>query len=174
MQITPLGDSALMVHVADRFEADPAGSLEHVLAALRRLELAALPGVVEAAPAYSTVTLFYDPARVDYATLEGAVRDVLATGRKQRLEREAPRLVEIPVCYAGDCGPDLEAAARHARLSPEDFISRHTAVEYRVHCLGFSPGFPYLGGLPTDLHVPRRTIPRVRVPAGSVGIGGGQ
>lgn len=83
-------------------------------------------------------------------------------------------IVVIPVCYGGEYGPDLEAVARHARLSRDEVIGRHVAAEYTVAMLGFAPGFPYLLGLDAALHVPRRTDPRTRVPAGSVAIGGGQ
>jgi KipI family sensor histidine kinase inhibitor len=83
-------------------------------------------------------------------------------------------LVEIPVCYGGDFGPDLADIARHAKLDVAEAIARHAAREYRVAMLGFAPGFPYLLGLDPALHAPRRANPRTRVPAGSVAIGGAQ
>lgn len=82
--------------------------------------------------------------------------------------------VEIPVCYGGEYGPDLDALAEHARLSRDEVIGRHVAAGYTVAMLGFAPGFPYLLGLDPALHVPRRADPRTRVPAGSVAIGGAQ
>ncbi|MDE2055050.1 MAG: 5-oxoprolinase subunit PxpB, partial [Xanthomonadaceae bacterium] len=85
-----------------------------------------------------------------------------------------PNFVEIPLCYGGEYGPDLDAVAVHARLPRGDVIARHTATEYAVAMLGFAPGFPYLLGLDPALQVPRRTTPRTRVPAGSVAIGGAQ
>ncbi|WIG55610.1 MAG: Allophanate hydrolase 2 subunit 1 [Rhodanobacteraceae bacterium] len=80
----------------------------------------------------------------------------------------------IPVCYGGDCGPDIDAIAEHAGLVRDEVIARHAAAEYTVAMLGFAPGFPYLLGLDAALHVPRRATPRTRVPAGSVAIGGAQ
>ncbi|MGH8111030.1 MAG: 5-oxoprolinase subunit PxpB [Rhodanobacteraceae bacterium] len=87
---------------------------------------------------------------------------------------DAARPIEIPVCYGGESGPDLEAVARHAEIDPDQVVARHVAIEYTVAMLGFAPGFPYLLGLDAALHVPRRANPRTRVPAGSVAIGGAQ
>ncbi len=80
----------------------------------------------------------------------------------------------IPVHYGGEFGPDLNAFAKAKSISPREVIDLHTSVEYYVYMIGFTAGFPYLGGLPIELHHPRRDHPRVRVPAGSVGIGGAQ
>lgn len=89
-------------------------------------------------------------------------------------EHAAVRVVEIPVCYGGEYGLDLDAVAERARLSRDDVIARHAAAEYVVAMLGFAPGFPYLLGLDPALQMPRRATPRTRVPAGSVAIGGEQ
>ncbi|HAC15123.1 MAG TPA: hypothetical protein DCE78_04160 [Bacteroidetes bacterium] len=83
-------------------------------------------------------------------------------------------LHEIPVCYGGIFGPDLDELAEIKSLKPREIIDIHTSVEYYVYMIGFIAGFPYLGGLPEVLHQPRRNEPRVKVPAGSVGIGGAQ
>lgn len=84
------------------------------------------------------------------------------------------RLVEIPVHYGGEFGEDLHYVARFHHTTPEDIIRRHTTPTYTVFMMGFQPGFPYLGGLPENLHTPRRDVPRTKVPAGAVGIGGSQ
>ncbi len=84
------------------------------------------------------------------------------------------RLVEIPVRYGGEFGPDLADVARHTGLTPERVVEMHAAAEYLVYFLGFAPGFAYLGGLPPELATPRLSAPRKRVPAGSVAIGGNQ
>jgi len=100
------------------------------------------------------------------------VRAVLATPPAQ--DDGTSRVIDVPVCYGGDFGPDLDALATHAKLEAADVIARHTAATYTVAMLGFAPGFPYLFGLDPALHMPRRASPRTRVPAGSVAIGGAQ
>jgi KipI family sensor histidine kinase inhibitor len=89
-------------------------------------------------------------------------------------ETQPPRLVELPVLYGGADGPDLDAVAAQAGLSPAEVIERHAAGDYAVAMLGFAPGFPYLLGLDPALATPRLQTPRTRVAAGSVGIGGAQ
>jgi inhibitor of KinA len=184
MEITPLGDSALNVRVCNGFNENPASALESVLDALRRLEDAQLPGVIELAPAYTSVAVFFDPVCVIEASgTASAANDSLAEKIREVLAGKVnpdavvvaePRLVTIPVCYGGELGPDIDEVARLTGFSPDEIIKRHTTAEYRVHCIGFSPGFPYLGGLPPELATPRRATPRKSVPAGSVGIGGAQ
>jgi inhibitor of KinA len=84
------------------------------------------------------------------------------------------RPVEIPVCYDREFAPDLEEVARHAQISTKEVVDLHTGAEYRVACIGFVPGFPFLAGLPKTLATPRRATPRKEIPPGSVGIGGAQ
>jgi inhibitor of KinA len=183
MEITPLGDSALIVRVCDKLDDDPALASDRVLEALRRLEVARIPGVIELAPAYTTVALFFDPVRVTEAGapvnaveewLADRVRTAMTNNIDPGTDTLQPRLVHIPICYGGKHGPDLDDVARYTGFSPEEVVQRHSTAEYHVHCIGFSPGFPYLGGLPSELAVPRRATPRKNVPAGSVGIGGAQ
>ena len=90
------------------------------------------------------------------------------------MEKFKGRTVEIPVCYDPEFGPDLGLVAKQAKLTPEEVIKRHGKPEYLVYLVGFAPGFPYLGGLPKELHTPRHAKPRMVVPPGSVGIGGQQ
>ncbi|WP_438482781.1 5-oxoprolinase subunit PxpB [Oleiharenicola lentus] len=176
MQITPLGDNALMLELGDTIDER---THKRVQESWRALAAAPLPGVSELVPAYTTVTVFYDPTAVVQAGApwDGIV-DWLGARVRERLknppkmEKSKPRTVEIPVCYGGEFGPDLETVAKHAKLSAEEVIKRHAKVDYLVYVVGFSPGFPYLGGLPKELATPRLTKPRTSVPVGSVGIGG--
>ena len=147
-----------------------------VHAAAARLRERALPGVSEVAPAYASLLLRFDPracgqARDPHAFLLASVRDAL-----HDLSHcvTAGREIEIPVCYGGAHGPDLEEVAQRAGLEVRQVVERHTAREYTVAMLGFAPGFPYLLGMDHALHTPRRITPRTRVPAGSVAIGGAQ
>lgn len=165
MEIVPLGDSALIVRVGD--------SLGAVLKTLQKLEAASLPGVTEIAPAFASVAVFFEsPKKLErgLACVDTALR------RRTRSVKGAvkPRLVEVPVCYESAFGLDLEIVAEHCGLSPNDVVTRHAAARYDVRCVGFTPGFPFLGGLPAKLATPRREKPRALVPAGAVGIGGAQ
>ena len=181
MQITPLGDSALIIRVCDEFnDADKA--LDAVLAAQRAIEVAQITGVIECATAYTTVAVFYDPTRVLTTADAGGVFESLAAQIRETLcsiaavgDRGRRRNVtEIPVCYDSEFAPDLDAVAQHANLSNAQVVDLHSNAEYRIACLGFTPGFPYLAGLPDELATPRRATPRKEVPAGSVAIGGSQ
>jgi inhibitor of KinA len=178
MQISPLGDSALLLQFGDSISES---THRRVQTAWRALAAEPLPGVSETVPAYTTVTVFYDPWKVMQAGApEAEIVEWLTERVEARLKnppksaKTKSRLVEIPVCYGGEFGPDLERVAAQAKLSTEAVIKKHSAGKYQVHLIGFSPGFPYLGGLPKELVTPRHAKPRMNVPAGSVGIGGEQ
>ena len=182
MEIVPLGDSALIVRVREQFDDAPEETLNEVLRTFQQLRSAAIPGVIELAPAYTSVAVFFDP--VEVAKASGTASDIFdwlaarigaATVPKRRgSRRPAPRTVEIPVCYDQEFAPDLDEVARHAQISTEQVVELHSAADYRVACIGFVPGFPFLAGLPKNLATPRRDIPRKEIPAGSVGIAGAQ
>src|SRR5262249_5616075 len=187
MKIVPLGDSALIVRVRDQFEDAPEETLDKVLRAFQELQGAAIPGVIELAPAYTSVAVFLDSTAVAKATetpekvfdsLATRIRAAVAADAKRRRRRKTAqphvRLVEIPVCYDPEFALDVDDVARRANISPNDVIRLHSSADYRVACIGFVPGFPFLTGLPKKLATPRRDVPRKEIPAGSVGIGGAQ
>jgi inhibitor of KinA len=123
-------------------------------------------------PAYASVLIEFDPLDHTHAEIS-----TIISGQISGVEfapQLGTRTIEIPVRYGGDFGPDLQDVAAHAGLSPDGVVELHAAATYRVYFLGFSPGFPYLGGLPAELATPRLAAPRLRVPAGSVAIGGSQ
>jgi inhibitor of KinA len=182
MEITPLGDLALVVRVRAA-SADPdQESLRAVLDALQRIRSAHIPGVVEAAAAYTTIGVFFDingvlAAGVDpAATIERITEEIrrAVSKKKKTIAKTDSRLIEIPVCYDPEFAFDLDDVARHAALSPQEVVDLHRSAEYRVNCVGFTPGFPFLSGLPAKLAIPRRATPRKEIPAGSVAIGGKQ
>ena len=128
------------------------------------------PGIISCIPGYRVLTVEYDPLCLTYGQICLFLRGLSSAENRE----STGRLVKIPVCYGGKFGPDLEDVAKHAGLSAEEVILRHTAPEYHVYMLGFRPGFPYLGGLDPAIACPRRATPRQTVEQGSVGIAGAQ
>lgn len=172
MRIEPLGDSALLVRVAEEFGATD--TLEAVARAARQLELAQIPGVIELVPAYTTIGVFLEPTGAGtFVEFRKRIEVALERNVDTAPARVVP-MIDVPVCYEDEFAPDLEAVAQHAGLAPEEVVRRHVDAVYRVGCVGFTPGFPYLSGLPPELATPRRASPRKEVPAGAVAIGGTQ
>lgn len=178
--VEPLSEDTLLLRFGERIDSELNAQVQ---AAARRLGMASLHGVLDIVPAYASILLRFDPAAWDdasgrppHAQVEQALRTSLALlpPPAAGVEHAEGRIVEISVCYGGTHGPDLEALATHAGMSPAEVIARHAADVYTVAMLGFAPGFPYLLGLDPALHTPRRATPRTRVPAGSVAIGGAQ
>jgi inhibitor of KinA len=168
-RIVAAGDSTLLVEFQPRIDAMVNARVVAVAEALQR---EALPGVRDIVPTYRTVAVYFDPLRTDCeqltARLERHAVEARAGGREDR------PAIRIPVCYGGDFGPDLADVARFGRLTESEAVAKHCGATYRVFMLGFVPGFPYMGVVDGRIAIPRRTTPRVRVPAGSVGIAGPQ
>ena len=174
LRVVPMGDQALIVEFGERI--DPALSA-HIADLAQRLRDSQPIGVLDIVPAYTTLALHYDPAAVGAGTspYEALTETISAWLKTQAAGTARPgRLIEIPVCYGGAFGEDLETLARSHSLSADEVIALHSGAVYHVHMLGFVPGFAYLGGLDTRLATPRRDTPRPHVPAGSVAIAGEQ
>jgi KipI family sensor histidine kinase inhibitor len=140
------------------------------LAARLTRRLAAV--VRDVVPAYCSLGIHFDPLLTDLAALERVIA-VEAEGVEEEPRAPEP-VIEIPVRYGGEAGPDLEAVASWAGCTADEVIARHAASTYRVYMLGFVPGFSYMGRVDRSIAVPRHRVPRERVPAGSVGIAGEQ
>ncbi len=168
VRFLPCGDRAVTVEWGSTID-------EHinrqVHAFARKVEALSHPAITEVVPTYRSATVHYRPEVLSYEELNQLLAP-LAQGSAEEAE-ELP-VVEIPVCYGGEYGPDLEEVAQHCSLTPEEVIARHTAPTYRIYMLGFTPGFPYLGGMDPSIAAPRRKEPRIQIPAGSVGIAGEQ
>jgi len=176
-QLYPLGDAAIVVQLGQTITPE---INDRVSAFSSLLTNNPFDGLIEFVPAYTTVTVYYDPwimSRKGEADPYQAVVDILQNlmveTPTERI-RNAHKIIEIPVCYGGSFGPDLECVAEHNKLSVEDVIRIHTAEEYIVYMIGFTPGFPYLGGMNEKIATPRKAKPRATVPAGTVGIAGKQ
>jgi inhibitor of KinA len=170
MKIDALGDSALIINLADEI-SDSSGLLARVLSAAATIEGAKLPGVVDVTSSYESVAVFFDLPQVE-PDIEDKIRVLIASagvrvsGKKRR--------VQIPVCYDEEFALDLDRVANHTSLTPDAIVMLHSSAEYTVACIGFMPGFPFLAGLPQQLRVPRLESPRTKVSAGSVAIANAQ
>lgn len=131
-----------------------------------------MDGVVEYMPTYRAIAVHYNPLITSFERLKSSLLELSAN--LQEVAIAAPELIELPVCYGGEFGPDLDFVATSHNLSQKEVIRLHSDPEYLVYMLGFTPGYPFLGGLPEVLHTPRLGTPRKKVPAGSVGIANGQ
>lgn len=174
MHLSPLGDCAVLVTLKAR---NSTAALEAVAQLASALNAAPLAGVTDIVPSFTTVTVHYDPSKVpvgDGAPVERVNQWIKTVPAPAASRKRKPREVVVPVCYGGEQGPDLAGVAAHAKMSEADVIKLHGKAVYRVAAVGFSPGFPYLLGLPAKLVTPRLATPRTVVPPGSVGIGGAQ
>ena len=177
VQLYPLGDAAVVLEFGNDISAATHRAIAAFSARLRRQPFAGLREVV---PAFTTLTVYYDPwlasahgQYLPYERVAAQLHELLQVSEEAEVAEET-EVVDIPVCYGGAFGPDLAFVAQHTGLSPAEVIARHTAPEYLVHMIGFAPGFPYLGGLDARLATPRRPQPRPLVLAGAVGIAGPQ
>jgi len=168
-RLTPLTGTALLFELGDTI--DPVLN-RRAFALAAALRSSGLPGLGEAVPGYASLLLPYDPDQIDFSILQDWLHEKYAS--IQPLPEAESRVVELPVHYGGDDGPDLDFVAAHNNLTAAEVIERHTAPLYPVYFMGFAPGFPYLGGLDPRIAAPRLPSPRTRIPAGSVGIASSQ
>jgi KipI family sensor histidine kinase inhibitor len=178
VRIEALGDCALLLSFGERIDSDLNAFALAAAAALREADL---PGLSDIAPAYASVCVRYDPcawldttgAQSPHTRIASRISTIVDTLPTPRLAPDTAA-IDVPVCYGGEFGPDIDELAAHAKFSVAEAIACHSAAEYRVAMLGFAPGFAYLLGLNSALNTPRRATPRIRVPPGSVAIGGAQ
>ena len=165
----PAGDQALIVELGDEIDPDVNRRVHDLM---RSVEGQGIPGVVDLVPTYRSLLVQYDATRTTLPELEEALAGVERGLSGEALE--TPRVVHIPTLYGGDYGPDLPYVAEQAGLTADEVIQVHSDGEYLVYMMGFTPGFPYLGGLEERLATPRLATPRQVIPEGSVGIAEGQ
>ncbi|MEW9699739.1 5-oxoprolinase subunit PxpB [Paenibacillus sp. SI8] len=182
-----LGDSAIVIQLGTTI--DPKVH-EQVRQLADYLEENRFQGFGEIVTAYTSITIYYDGYSVfkdrlndffldellPYEIVFAHVQTAIAQYENLRadLADEPSQSVEIPVCYGGMHGPDLQAVADYHGMTPEDVVGLHSSQDYPVYLIGFAPGFPYLGGMDERIATPRKSVPRQRIPIGSVGIGGSQ
>lgn len=163
------GDTSLLVEFGNEISTE-------INARIRAFNIAlaqkGIPGIVETVPTYRSLTVHYRPEIIRYEKLRDALKGLL--GSLDEVEIPPASVVEIPVLYGGDMGPDIDFVAEHNHKTVEDVIKIHSAPEYLIYMLGFTPGFPYMGGMNPEIATPRLTSPRVKIPGGTVGIAGSQ
>lgn len=166
-RVVPAGDSAILIELGSEI-APEISSMVFALTDL--IKDAGLNSGLEVLPTYRSVLVYYDPLVCSYAEMFDAVNGAVERLVEPVNVNSSLKIIEIPVVYGGDDGPDLDFVADHAGITEDAVIELHSGTDYRVYMLGFSPGFPYLGGLDERIAAPRLKTPRVLVPAGSVGI----
>lgn len=165
----PASDQSLLVYFGQQITLPAHQSVRRLL---RLLESQPVAGIRDLHPAYCSLLITFDILKLRHDELEEILRSYL--NRLDDVILPEPRQLEIPVCYDGEFGPDLNDVASTHGLTPAQVIELHASVAYTVYFLGFAPGFAYLGELPEALATPRLPAPRRRVPPGSVGIAGSQ
>ena len=170
-EIIESGQNAFLLLFGKTIDEQTCGMIGAFCAFFSRTK-AGRSGLVELVPAYCSVTAYFDPLQISGKTVADLLRHCGAAGGG--FSPQSARTHTVPVCYEGTYAPDMKSVADYTRLTEREIISLHSARPYLVYMLGFLPGFPYLGGMDCRLAVPRLKTPRVRIPAGSVGIGNSQ
>ena len=161
------GDRALFLNFAEGISPQINRKV-HLLASFIEKEKG--EGILEMVPTYRSLCIYYDPLRVRLKDLKTALDPIEHELERAKKTPPPARVLEIPVVYGGEYGPDLGFVASSSGLSEEEVIQLHSGSDYLIYMCGFSPGFSYLGGLDERIATPRLKTPRIRVPAGSVGI----
>lgn len=169
VRILTVGDCAISVEFGQEISLE----INHKVMALKTvLERKPITGLVELVPTYCSLLIQYDPMVLRYGPLRDKLKDLVT--QLDEVEMPPKQVVEIPVAYGGEYGPDLGEVARSHNISEEEVIRLHSEPEYPIYMLGFVAGFPYLGGMNKAIATPRKQTPRLNIEAGSVGIAGEQ
>lgn len=169
IRILTAGDSSLLIEFGKEISQE---INQKISATVQLMKEQHIEGVVDMIPAFCSLLVNYDPRVISYGEIKERIQALVRVDAKAGETRR--RIFEIPVCYGGEYGPDIANIAEHAGLSQEEVIALHSSKDYLIYMLGFLPGFTYLGGLDERLHTPRLANPRIKIAAGSVGIGGSQ
>ena len=159
------GDRAIVIELGDEISIECNRRVHSLHRALARENL---PEVVDLIPTYRSILVEYDASQVSYSDMRARLADI--RGSATEVEEDSTTVVHLPVLYGGEHGPDLEFVAQNAGMDIEEVIDLHSGTDYPVYMMGFTPGFPYLGGMSERIATPRLSTPRGVIPAGSVGI----
>jgi KipI family sensor histidine kinase inhibitor len=166
-RIVAAGDAAWLIELENRIDPAVNARAIAIAEAVRRAEW---PAVRDVVTGYRSVAVYVDPLIADGDVVGEQLRELVVKTTPADASHEA--VVTVPVCYGGEHGPDLAEVAAFAGCTEAEAIALHSRIEYRVYMVGFVPGFPYMGTVDARIAAPRRQSPRLKVPAGSVGIAG--
>ena len=169
IKIVAAGDSSLLIEFGNEINEEINRKITTIVQLMRDQQI---EGVVDVIPAFCSLLINYDPRIVSFEKMHRRMHALVKMDLKGGAGRK--RIFEIPVCYGGEYGPDIGTIAAHGGLTEKEVIEIHSSRDYLIYMLGFLPGFCYLGGLDERIHTPRLANPRVKINAGSVGIGGSQ
>lgn len=163
------GDSAILIEFGNDISPEINRKITATVSLLKEQQI---EGVVDLIPAFCSLLVSYDLRIVSYEMMEERLRQLVKVDVKSEVGER--KVIEIPVCYGGEYGPDIATVAEHAGMTETEVIALHSSKDYLIYMIGFLPGFSYLGGLDERLNTPRLANPRIKINAGSVGIGGSQ
>ncbi|MBM7613504.1 5-oxoprolinase subunit PxpB [Alkaliphilus hydrothermalis] len=167
----PAGDNGIILQLGENISKEINGKIRRIVYWINESK-DEFKEVIEVVPTYTTILIIYDPLQSSYGQL---VRKLQAVGKLGRGQQLPPaRIIHVPVVYGGDFGPDLAFVAEHNNLSEAEVIQLHKSEKYLIYMIGFTPGFPYLGGMRKEIATPRLKVPREKISAGAVGIAGNQ
>lgn len=169
MKFLYAGDSSMVIEFGNEISKEINSQIRALTDGLDNMENEFIREIV---PTYRSIIVYYDSLKISYGDLKKKILE-LGDSRSDYGEEEI-NMVEIPVLYGGNSGPDIESVAEHNGISVEDVIKIHSSRDYLIYMLGFTPGFPYLGGMDERIATPRLEKPRLKIDAGSVGIAGSQ
>lgn len=163
------GDKAIVIEVGDSISE----KINNVVISLEKaIKDSFEDELFEVIPTYRSVMVQYNPMKVSYMELLSKLKSI--ENNLDVTEKKTGKVIVIPVLYGEGYGPDIDNVANHNNLSVKDVIKIHSSTKYLIYMLGFTPGFPYLGGLDKRIHTPRLERPRIKIEAGSVGIANNQ
>ncbi|KUO70412.1 MAG: allophanate hydrolase [Clostridia bacterium BRH_c25] len=163
------GDKGLVIEYGNEISEAVNKKVRNMYMAIRKSQIA---GIHEMIPTYRSILIQYNPVELEIDKLMEALTEIEKT--MDSIDLPKPRIIELPTIYGGEFGEDLSFVAEHNGISEAEVIKIHSSVDYLIYMLGFTPGFPYLGGMSEKIETPRLKVPRTKIPAGSVGIAGKQ
>ncbi|MTI70454.1 MAG: 5-oxoprolinase subunit PxpB [Firmicutes bacterium] len=169
LRYLPSGDSSLIIEVGNEISENINKKIRDLVYCINK---AKIKGIVELIPTYSTILISYDPIKISFNGLVEKLKEVEKNMKEIKLPEAL--VIHIPTLYGGEYGKDIQYVSKHNNITAKEVIKIHSEAKYLVYMLGFTPGFPYLGGMSEKISTPRLKTPREKIPAGSVGIAGSQ